>query len=35
MRVICAWCKRVLSDDGKGGSDTHGICASCAKKAEE
>ncbi len=31
-RALCAWCGKVLSDDGRGGPDTHGICKDCAKK---
>lgn len=34
MKVVCAWCKKVLSDDGKPGV-SHGICDSCSKKEKE
>ena len=29
MRVICQNCGKVKSDDGNGGFDSHGLCATC------
>ena len=30
MRVICAWCKKIIRhEDGTGGLDSHGICPAC------
>jgi hypothetical protein len=30
MRVICAWCKKIIKhEDGTGGLDSHGICPAC------
>lgn len=36
MKVICAWCKKFLSDDGEPAVDgmdvSHGVCEECKKK---
>jgi len=29
-RVVCSWCGTTISDDGKGGPDSHGMCQKCA-----
>lgn len=36
MRTVCAWCLKnsgrttiIKPDDGKGGTDSHGICQEC------
>ena len=30
MRVICAWCQKIIRhEDGTGGLDSHGICPVC------
>ena len=33
MRVICAWCKKIIKDDdGSGLPDSHGICPGCQEQ---
>jgi len=33
MKIICAYCKALKSDDGKpDGLVSHGICSACEKK---
>lgn len=33
MRVICAWCEKVISDDGSDEKTvSHGCCKSCLLK---
>lgn len=29
MKVICGWCRKPMSDDGKGDTISHGICDDC------
>ena len=37
MKIICAWCGKHLGEKPPYDDDsvTHGICAECARKAEE
>jgi hypothetical protein len=29
MRIICAWCKKVISDPGNTTEESHGCCPDC------
>jgi len=33
MRAICSVCKKVISDDGQPGEDSHGLCPFHADEA--
>ena len=35
MKVICAWCNKVLSSDNKPGGDSHGICDKCSRQMQK
>lgn len=32
MRVICAWCKRLLKDGPLDGLVSHGCCSACLER---
>jgi hypothetical protein len=32
LRVVCAWCKKVLHEGAPGAATSHGICTACAPK---
>ena len=34
LRVVCAWCQRVLSEGTPGAATTHGMCPVCVVKFE-
>lgn len=31
MKIVCAWCKMVISKGEKGGQVSHGICDCCRR----
>ena len=36
MQIVCAWCKRLISDDGAEPEVvSHGICPRCFEEAEK
>jgi hypothetical protein len=36
MRTVCSWCDaEIKPEDGKGGSDSHGICPTCLEREEK
>jgi hypothetical protein len=32
LKVICAWCKKVISNPDNSKEISHGICGECSKK---
>lgn len=34
MKIICAWCKKVMSDPGNTIEESHGCCPNCQKKLD-
>lgn len=32
MKVICAWCSKILSDDGVDSKISHGCCDECTER---
>jgi hypothetical protein len=35
LRVVCAWCRRVLVEGDPGAKTSHGLCPTCAKRFEQ
>lgn len=35
MKVVCAWCPKVLHEDDDNGPASHGMCPSCKVKFME
>jgi hypothetical protein len=35
MGSICAWCEKLLHEDGKANNESHGICGECTKYARD
>ena len=35
LRIVCAWCKRVMQIGDYGAPTSHGICDHCSKRIEE